>query len=148
MYLALRALDLNYFSDLKSTEPDLLLNESGIPACLVGLQAHTQGGKSKGLACGGVSRPTPKGKLKGLAWRGGLSRPTPRGEVEGSGLGGSRPTPRGGEVQGSGLEASLQAHTQGLQAHTQGPGGKLRGLVWGVSRPTPRGSPGPHLGEG
>ena len=26
------------------------------------------------------------------------------------------------------------------------PGGKLRGLAWGVSRPTPEGSPGPHLG--
>ena len=45
-----------------------------------------------------------------------VSRPTPRGEVEGSGLVVSRPTPRG------------------LQAHT-----------WGVSRPNPGGSPGPHL---
>ena len=40
-----------------------------------------------------VSRPTPRGSLRGLA--GGVSRPTTRGEVEGSGLGG------------------LQAHTQG-----------------------------------
>ena len=35
-------------------------------------------------------------------------------------------------------------HLGGLQAHTQG--GKLRGLAWGVSRPTPGGSPGPHPG--
>ena len=56
----------------------------GIPACLAGFQAHTQGGTW------GV-------------WPGGVSRPTPKGEVEGSGLGGlqahtwgvSRPTPRG-----------------------------------------------------
>ena len=58
-----------------------------------------------------------------------VSGPTPKGEVEGSGLG-------------------------GLQTHTQG--GKLRGLAWGVSRPTPGwgfspsqhsgGSPGPHPG--
>ena len=51
-----------------------------------------------------------------------VSRPTPRGEVEGSALGGS-PGPH--------------------------PGGKLRDLAWGVSRPTPGGegcSPGPHLG--
>ena len=58
-----------------------------------------------------------------------ISRPTPKGEVEGSGLGGS-PVPH--------------------------PMGKLRGLAWGdwvsrptpwgVSRSTPRGSPGPDLG--
>ena len=49
-----------------------------------------------------VSRPTPRGKLRGLA--GGVSRATPKGEVEVSGLGGD-----------------LQANTQGgLQGHTQG----------------------------
>ena len=40
---------------------------------------------------GGISRPIPRGKLRGLA----ISRPTPRGEVEGSGWGVSRPTPGG-----------------------------------------------------
>ena len=64
-----------------------------------GLQAHTQGGKLRGLAR--------------------ASRPTPSGEVEGSGHGG------------------LQAHTQGGSRPTP------RGMV---SRPTPRGSPGPHPG--
>ena len=49
----------------------------GIPACLAGLQAHTQG------------------EVEGV-WPRGVSRPTPRGEVDGSGQGGfSRPTPRG-----------------------------------------------------
>ena len=63
----------------------------GIPACLAGLQAHTQGG-SRGVWPGGVSRPTPGGELErsGLGWglqahTGGVSRPTPRGV--------SRPTP-------------------------------------------------------
>ena len=41
----------------------------GIPACLAGLQAHTQGEvEGSGLGGGGVSRPTPRGKLRGLAW--------------------------------------------------------------------------------
>ena len=65
----------------------------------------TPRGKLRGLACGGSPGPHPGGKLRGLAW-------APRGEVEGSGLGElqahtqrgiSRPTPGGG----------LQAHTQG-----------------------------------
>ena len=66
-----------------------------------GLQAHTQG-RSSGIWPGEVSRPTPRRKLKGLAW--GVSRPTPGGV--------SRPTPGG----------CLQVHTQGgcLQAHTKG----------------------------
>ena len=38
--------------------------------------------------------PHPEGSLRGLAG-GGVSRPTPRGEVEGSGWGVSRTTPRG-----------------------------------------------------
>ena len=50
----------------------------------------------------------------------GVSRPRPRGEVEGCGRGVSRPRPRGRL------------------------GGLARG--WGVSRPTPGGYPGPHLG--
>ena len=72
---------------------------------------------------GGVSRPTPGGRLRGLV-RGGISRPTPRGEVEGSGWGGG----------------GLQAHTQGRSWVWLGgspgphPGGRLRGLA--------RGSPG------
>ena len=37
---------------------------SGIPACLAGLQAHTQGA-SRGVWPGGVSRPTPKGEVEG-----------------------------------------------------------------------------------
>ena len=60
-----------------------------------------------------VSRPTPGGKLRGLAW--GVSRPTPRGEVEGSGLRGvSRPTPGGG-VEGSGLGGVSRPTLGGLQ---------------------------------
>ena len=59
----------------------------GIPACLAGSQAHTQG------------------EVEGFGGEdGGVSRPTPKGEVEESDLGGVfRPTSRGG----------FQAHTQG-----------------------------------
>ena len=39
----------------------------GIPACLAGLQAHTQG-EIEGSGLGWVSRPTPRGKLRGLVW--------------------------------------------------------------------------------
>ena len=53
-----------------------------------------------------------------------VSRPTPKGEVEGSGLGG------------------LQAHTQG-EVEESGLGG-LHAHTWGVSMPTPGGSPGPN----
>ena len=62
-----------------------------------------------------------------------VSRPTPMGEVERSGLGG------------------LQAHIHGgsLEVWPGGspgphPWGKFRGLAWGVSRHTPRGSPSPQ----
>ena len=80
----------------------------GIPACIAGLPAHTQEKVEGSGLGGGVSRPTPGGKLKGLA--GGSPVPHP-GEVEGSGLRGSQGPHLGG----------LQAHTQGgLQAHTQG----------------------------
>ena len=103
---------------------------------------------------GGVSRPTPRGRLRGLAGGRGVLRPTPREEVEGCGRGVlqahtwggvSRPTP-GGKVEGSGQEGgSSGPHLGGLQAHTWG--GRLRGLARrGFFRPTPGGSPGPHPG--
>ena len=68
----------------------------GIPACLV---AGLQGGWYPSMSCR-FPGPHPGGKLRGLARRG-VSRPTPKGEVEGFGLGGlqahtqgvSRPTP-------------------------------------------------------
>ena len=41
----------------------------GIPACLAGFQAHTQGG-SWGVWPGGSPGPHPRGKLRGLASRG------------------------------------------------------------------------------
>ena len=53
----------------------------GIPACLVGFQAHTEGGgEIEGdLARGcGVSRPHPRGKLRGI-WPGGLQAHTQGG---------------------------------------------------------------------
>ena len=62
----------------------------GIPACIVGLQAHTQGGgggELRGLAWGGLQAHTQGGELKGLAWGGGFHAHT-QGEV-------SRPTPGG-----------------------------------------------------
>ena len=43
--------------------------------------------------------------------------------------------------QGGGWYPSMHCRSRGPH-----PGGKLRHLAWGVSRPTPRGSPGPHLG--
>ena len=50
------------------------------------------------------------------------------------------------------LSVSYSVHRRGvwyLSMHCRSPGphpgGKLRGLAWGVSRPTPGGSPGPHL---
>ena len=49
----------------------------GIPACLSGFQAHTQGGSLGGSGWGSPG-PHPGGKLRGI-W----SRPTPKGEVEG-----------------------------------------------------------------
>ena len=77
----------------------------GIPVCLAGLQAHTQGGSLGGFG-GGVSRPTPKAKLRGI-W----SRPIAKGEVEGD---------------------LFQAHSQGGSWGGSGPGphprGKLRGI--------------------
>ena len=37
----------------------------GIPACLAGFQAHTLG-EVEGDLAGGVSRPTPKGEVRGI----------------------------------------------------------------------------------
>ena len=72
-----------------------------------------------------VSRPTPSGgSLRGLAG-GGVSRPTPRGEVEGSGLEGSPGPHPEGRLRGL-TGGGLQAHTQGVTRATAG----------GVSRPT------------
>ena len=73
----------------------------GIPACLAGLQAHTQGGSWRVWPGGGLTGPHPVGKLRGLAW-GGVSRLTPRGS----------PGPHPGESPG--------LHPGGLHAHTCG----------------------------
>ena len=54
----------------------------GIPACLAGFQAHTQGGSLGGSGPGGSPGPHPRGKLRGI-WPRGVSRPTPKGEIEG-----------------------------------------------------------------
>ena len=53
----------------------------GIPACLAGFQAHTQG-EVEGDLVRGVSRPTPKGEVEGDLARG-VSRPTPGGSAPG-----------------------------------------------------------------
>ena len=66
----------------------------GIPVCLAGLQAHTQGGGRGVWLVGGLQANT-QGQVEGSGW-GGVSRPTPRRGVERSGRGG------------------LQAHTQGV----------------------------------
>ena len=80
-----------------------------------------------------VSRPTPRGKFRGIWPRGRVSRPTPKREVEGDltkGGGSPGPHPRG-NLRGTGWGGGLQAHTQG----------EVEGdLARGVSRPTPRGS--------
>ena len=67
----------------------------GIPACIAGgisacLAAGLRGRGVVSQHALQVSRPTPRGELRGLA-RGVVSRPTPKGEVEGSGLGGLLP---------------------------------------------------------
>ena len=67
---------------------------------------HSGEGEVEGSSWGEVSRPTLRGRLKGLAW--GVSRPTPGGRLRGLVGGGvSRPTPRGVSRGG------LQAHTWG-----------------------------------
>ena len=50
----------------------------GIPVCLAGFQAHTQGGSLRGSGWGGSPGPHTRGKLRGI-W----SRPTAKGEVQG-----------------------------------------------------------------
>ena len=57
---------------------------SGIPACLAGFQAHTQGGSLGGSGKGeGISRPIAKGEVEGGSGPG----PHPRGISGGSGQG-------------------------------------------------------------
>ena len=41
----------------------------GIPACLAGFQAHTQGGSLGGSVFGGSPHPQPRGKLRGIQSR-------------------------------------------------------------------------------
>ena len=74
----------------------------GIPACLAAIQGVVSHHALQ------VSRPTPKGEVEGSGL-GGISRPTSRGKLRGLACGGgvSRPTLRGG----------LQAHTQGVSQH-------------------------------
>ena len=97
---------------------------------------------SRILFTGGVSRPTPRGRLRGLAW--GLQAQT-QGEVEGSGQGGSPGPHPEGRLKGL-AGGGLQAHTRGkVEGSDKGvsrptPRGRSRGLATGVSRPTPRGA--------
>ena len=83
---------------------------SGIPACIAGgIQACLSAGLGGGVSQHAlqISRPTFRGKMRGLAR--GVSRPTPKSEVDGSCLGGLqahtgvqgglRPTPKGGVSQ-------------------------------------------------
>ena len=73
------------------------------------------GGGSWGVWPGGVSRPTPRGKLRSLAW--GVSRPTPRGKLRGQAWG--SPGPRWGSLQAHTWGVSPGPHPGGSQAHTQ-----------------------------
>ena len=76
----------------------LFAGGSGIPACIAGLQAHTQGGKLRGLVWGGSPGPHPGGSWG--VWPGGfpglhrwVSRPRPRGVSSSSrAAGGTHPT--------------------------------------------------------
>ena len=61
----------------------------GIPACLAGFQAHTQGGSLRESGRG-VSRPIPKGEIEGI-WPGGSPGPHLGGTC-------SRGVPAPGEV--------------------------------------------------
>ena len=57
--------------------------EGTIPACFAGFQAHTQGGKLRGIWPGGSPGPQPRGKLRGI-WPGGSAPegvPAPGGSV-------------------------------------------------------------------
>ena len=88
----------------------------GIPACLA---AGLWGEGVVSEHALQVSRPTPKGKFRGI-WLGGSPGPHPRGKLRGIW---SRPTAKG-EIEGD----LVQAHSQG---------GSLGGSGWGV--PAPRG---------
>ena len=76
-----------------------ILFTGGVPACIAGgipacIAVGLQGGVVSQHALQ-VSRPTPRGEVKGGLVRG-ISRPTPKGEVEGDlARGVSRPTPGG-----------------------------------------------------
>ena len=112
----------------------------GIPACLAGFQAHSQGG-SLGICpvgrspgphsrwkLGGVrSRSTAKGEVEGIQ-----SRPTLKGEVGGVW---SRSTAKG-EVEGIQSRPTLQGEVEGDQVMAHSQGGKLREIE---SRPTAKG---------
>ena len=71
----------------------------------------TPGGGVEGDLARGVSRPTPKGKLRAI-WPGGVSRPTPKGKLKEIWPGVS-PGPHPREVEGDLARGGLQAHTQG-----------------------------------
>ena len=75
----------------------------------------------------GISRPTPRGEVRGLAR--GVSRPTPR-EGLGGLAGGSLGSHPGGRLGGL-------ARGRGVSGPT--PRGEVGGSGWGVSRPTPGG---------
>ena len=64
-----------------------------IPACLAGLQTHTQG-EVEGSGRGGLQVHT-QGEVEGPGRGGGSYRPTPKGELRGLARGVSRPTPGG-----------------------------------------------------
>ena len=92
----------------------------GIPACLAGLQAHTQGRRLRSLARGGgVSRPTPRGGSLGV-WLWGVSRPTHMGGLRGLGREVSRPTPRGYIPACTEADPSQQMATAACSTHPTG----------------------------
>ena len=77
----------------------------GVPA--LGGCACSRGG----LLLGGASRPTPKGKFRGIR-----SRPTPKGEIQGD---------------------QIQAHTQGGNSGGSDPGPHPRGKFRGIRTSSP-----------
>ena len=83
-----------------------------IPACLVGYQAHSQGGSLRGLA-----RSTPRGIVEGSRW-GGSPGPHP-GESLGPHLGGSRST-LGGVSQHALRQTPQQTATAAGGTHSTG----------------------------
>ena len=74
----------------------------GIPACLAGFQAHTQGGSLGGSVQGACPGPHPRGKFRGICL-GGVQAHTQGGSLGGSAggcllWGEGLPTPRGWPV--------------------------------------------------